>query len=222
MTGFVFDFNGTLFLDSEKHEQAWQIFAQKHTGKPLTSPDYANHVHGRNNAEILAYFFGTAIQPEEMTALAEEKEAIYRTLCAADPDNLHLIAGAANFFQQVKQAGYPMNIATAANKANVDFYFEVFQLQRWFEYDQVVFDDGTLASKPDPQPYLRAMQKCRLKPDEVTVFEDSTTGIKAANRAHVAQIIAVGRQGNEAELMALPNVALVIADFNDPQLQQLL
>lgn len=29
MHAFIFDFNGTLFKDSDKHEAAWQQFAQE-------------------------------------------------------------------------------------------------------------------------------------------------------------------------------------------------
>lgn len=36
-----------------------------------------------------------------------------------------------------------MTIATATVKENVEFYFDVFQLDRWFDFDKVTFDDGS-------------------------------------------------------------------------------
>ena len=38
-------------------------------------------------------------------------------------------------------------------------------------------------SKPDPQPYERAMEILELKPDQVIVFEDSDAGLRAAINA---------------------------------------
>ena len=37
----------------------------------------------------------------------------------------------------------PLTIATATIKENVDFYFDTFALDRWFDPDKVVFDDGS-------------------------------------------------------------------------------
>ena len=33
--GLLFDFNGTMFFDSEKHKEAWDVFSQKYRGCPI-------------------------------------------------------------------------------------------------------------------------------------------------------------------------------------------
>ena len=35
MKALAFDFNGTMYMDTDKHRQAWDIFFQKYIGRPL-------------------------------------------------------------------------------------------------------------------------------------------------------------------------------------------
>lgn len=46
-------------------------------------------------------------------------------------------------------------------------------------------------AKPHPQPYMVAMQKYGLGPDEVVVFEDNQIGIESAKAAGIKDIIEV-------------------------------
>ena len=50
--GLLFDFNGTMFFDSEKHKKAWDVFSQKYRGCPIS--DYElDHTHGKTNKKII-------------------------------------------------------------------------------------------------------------------------------------------------------------------------
>lgn len=46
-------------------------------------------------------------------------------------------------------------------------------------------------AKPSPQPYLIAMKKLSVRPDEVMVFEDNSFGYEAALRADIKDIVMV-------------------------------
>lgn len=49
MKGIIFDFNGTLFQDSDKHEAAWRQFALEQFGRKITDEEFIRNIHGRNN-----------------------------------------------------------------------------------------------------------------------------------------------------------------------------
>jgi HAD superfamily hydrolase (TIGR01509 family) len=49
-------------------------------------------------------------------------------------------------------------------------------------------EDFTL-SKPDPEPYLRAMEKCGYGPDECLVVEDSPRGLASARAAGIRCLV---------------------------------
>ena len=50
--GIIFDFNGTLFFDTEKQEQAWNTVSFSLRGHPFDPEEMDEHVHGRNGKSI--------------------------------------------------------------------------------------------------------------------------------------------------------------------------
>lgn len=221
MHAFIFDFNGTLFKDSDKHEAAWQQFAQEQFHRTVTPQEYQIQVHGRNNREILTYFAGQSLADATVVKMAARKEAIYRTLCLADPAHLTLAPGAVALLEALKQRHIMRTIATAAPQANLAFYRTTFELDRWFDWQHVVYDTGQFRSKPHPDPYLQAAKQLQQAPANCVVFEDSASGIEAAYRAKVGQIIALETNQNGAQLATLPGVTQVIPDFRSLTAAQL-
>ena len=81
--------------------------------------------------------------------------------------------------------------------------------------EHVVYDDGTLAGKPDPDVYLRACARLGVAPEDCVVVEDSYAGIASANAAKVGAIIAITATNPAAALEKLPGVKAVIDDYRD-------
>lgn len=53
MKGIIFDFNGTLFWDSEIQENAWKTFGKKLSGRDITDEEFNTYFHGRTNKDTL-------------------------------------------------------------------------------------------------------------------------------------------------------------------------
>lgn len=85
----------------------------------------------------------------------------------------------------------PHTIATGSEKTNVDFFIKIFHLDKWFDVDKIVYDDYKIAGKPDPAIYLKALDILNLDPAQTLVFEDSYSGIRAANSAHIGRLVAI-------------------------------
>ena len=51
MKGIIFDFNGTLFWDSEIQENAWKTFGKKLSGRDITDEEF-NKVRGKIKGEV--------------------------------------------------------------------------------------------------------------------------------------------------------------------------
>ena len=144
LNGIIFDFNGTMFQDSHLHEQAWIDMIQKYSpGNGLTETEILTNVHGRTNDKILRHFVSPDLTDEEVQKLSLEKEEHYRRLCLNKPEQLVLTDGLTEVLDDLKERKLPLTIATATIKENVDFYFDTFALDRWFDPDKVVFDDGS-------------------------------------------------------------------------------
>lgn len=213
--GVIFDFNGTLFWDSEKHETAWKEFSKEIRGVELNEEEFKTRVHGRTNELILKYIMGEYCDKDKIDELSKEKERVYRELCKKDKENFRLVPGANEFFDYLKERGIPFTIATASIKENVDFFVESFNLNRWFDVNKIAFDDGNTRSKPNPDIYLKAADLLGVNIKECIVFEDAISGIKSANNAGVKEIIVIDGIGEKETFKDIVGVSKVIKDFRE-------
>ncbi len=94
MKGIIFDFNGTMFMDSDLHEAAWLYVIQKYTEKKMTEEDILKHIHGKTNDVILRHFISSELTDEQVEQLSDEKEAYYRKLVLASPNHQGFTKGA--------------------------------------------------------------------------------------------------------------------------------
>lgn len=212
----IFDFNGTMFFDEEKHVLSWRSFAKKKFNVSIPDEDFPKHIHGFNNREILTYLSGHPVSEEETDRLAIEKEGEYQALCEEDKENLHLVTGLPAFLDLLVSQHVPIAIATASRKFNVDWYIKTFDLLRWFKKENIIYDDGTLTrGKPDPMIYQRAMKKLHRKPEDCLIFEDSVSGLKSALNAKAGSVIAIEPKDVEDRGRSVNGVKEILNDFSD-------
>lgn len=212
--GIIFDFNGTLFFDTDKHEKAWGAYAEKLLNRPLTKDEFDN-LMGRNNTLILKFLLGRMPSEDEERTMGGEKEEVYRNLCRSDGNGCKLAPGAEEFLNVLTERNIPIAIATSSNLENVEFYREMFHIEKWFSEDRIVYDDGSINGKPAPDIYLKAAERLGLKPAECAVYEDAVSGIAAARNAEVGMITAVA-SATSAEVLAKENeVSRVITDYKN-------
>ena len=60
-----------------------------------------------------------------------------------------------------------------------------------FREDHIIYNDGKARGKPFPDLFNNAIRVLGIAKEQITVFEDSTSGIDAANNAGVGNIIIV-------------------------------
>jgi HAD superfamily hydrolase (TIGR01509 family) len=217
MKGIIFDFNGTMFQDSHLHEKAWFFMINKYSSKSITDEEILMNIHGRTNNEILTYFISENLTDQEIGELSFEKEAYYRELCLKNKKELKLTEGLVETLDQLKELGMPLTIATATVKENVEFYFEVFHLADWFDFNNVTFDDGSFPGKPEPNIFIIAAKKLGFEPSECLVIEDAVSGLTAAKKAGIGTIIAIDPFGKNRSLFQEKQLGSggIITDFTN-------
>jgi len=194
LKGVVFDFNGTLFWDTKLHNRAWDIFLAKN-GFVLSNQEKMDKIHGKNNQTILSNIFLKELSESDVEALTIEKETIYQELCLQE--KMELAPGAVAFFCFLKSSQIPFTIATASGIENINFYFEHLALNKFFDRSKIVFSDGLIPSKPDPQIFLKAIDILEIKNQETLIIEDSFAGIRAAENAKAGKIIIVDSNNDD-------------------------
>ena len=212
--GIIFDFNGVLIYDGHLQELSWQKVLSKITKKNIPIKKIQSFIHGKTVKEVLETFLKRKLTPEELKIFSNEKERYYRTLCLANKEQFKLAKGAENFLNWLVNSEVPIAIATSAGKDNMDFYFKHLHLSTWFNWNVIVYDDGTIKSKPAPDPYLLAAKKLQLEPSQCIALEDSVAGIKSAKAAKIGYIIAVCAE-RAPDRFIKNNANLIINSYDD-------
>ena len=106
--GAIWDVDGTLVDRAELHFAAWEEVSRAH-GRDFTRADFAA-TFGRRNPEIIAALFGERFSPEEVEALGERKEELYR---AAAGRGVGLLPGARELLEGLRRAGFRQAIGSS-------------------------------------------------------------------------------------------------------------
>lgn len=211
--GVIFDFNGTLFFDSDKHIKAWGRLSQDLRGVSISPEELQSHFYGVPNNRAIEYLLQSNCTEEELSAYSERKEAYYREYCKNDEASFHLTPGAAAFFSQLNENGIPFAIASASIKPNIDFFVESFGLDQWFTRDRIIYDDGRFQNKVDMFCYAASV--IGVPVEDCLIFEDSESGIRDALKAGCRNVIVVDSMDVAKRYIGQLGIVKVIKTFEE-------
>ena len=213
MKGVIFDFNGTLYWDSQLHYDAWREYSKILRGYEFSDIEMRDKMFGHTNEDIIEYAIGKKPTKEMVEKYAKEKEAVYRKRCLEDLDKFKLAPGAIELLDFLKENNIPRTIATMSEWDNVEFYIKEFQLEKWFDLDKIIYSDGTIPGKPAPDIFQIASKKINLDPKDCIVVEDAIAGIKSAQTAEIGKIIAIASLEPIEFYQQIDGVDSIIKDF---------
>lgn len=215
LKGILFDFNGTLFFDSDLHLEAFRrVFVQY--GQPIPTDEFMiQRFFGRTNENIFRSNIDPNATPSDIIKFNDRKEDAYRDLCLESPHIFHLVDGACELLDYLKDKNIPFCLATGSDIDNVNFYIKHLGIDRWFSEDNMVYTNGTFKGKPDPDIYEIAAKKIGLDPSECMVFEDGTSGIRSANAAGAGAVTLVYESKYPSPLTDETKVDGIYHDFKD-------
>ncbi len=211
--GVIFDFNGTLFFDNPKHILAWSKISMEIRGHGISEQELHEHINGVPNNKVVEYLFNGNCTLEDMEKYSELKEQYYRDFCKADEKTFHLVAGASNYFNTLKEKKIPFTIASASIKPNIDFFVESFHLDQWMDPNTIVYDDGTYENKIEM--FNKAAEILGIEVSDSLIIEDSISGIESAFKAGCRNIIVMDSANKKEIYEKLPGVIKVIDSFEE-------
>jgi HAD superfamily hydrolase (TIGR01509 family) len=89
------------------------------------------------------------------------------------------------------QGSVLMGIVTSSRKVHFDIIHANTGLLSFFDF--VLTREDYQKSKPDPEPFLTAVNQNRLRPEESIIIEDSARGLAAAKTAGIRCIVVPNR-----------------------------
>lgn len=214
MKAVLFDFNGTLYNDTNYHRRAWHDYMLERFGREYGVEEIDRWFIGPANRAILEHCF-PGISDADADRYSREKEAVYRGIASETEESRRLVDGVPEMLDCLAARGIPFAMATASLLDNVEFYLNGLGLSRWFTMDRIVYDTGAIACKPAPDFYIEAARRLGCVPRDCVVVEDSPTGIESARRAGAGRIIAIDCTQPRAALEKRPELYAVIHDFRN-------
>jgi beta-phosphoglucomutase len=172
----IFDMDGVIVDSHPIHKKAWRRFLDS-VGKEVPEEDLDFILDGRKKEDILRHFLGE-LSPEEIHRLGHEKELLFREEARAE---LRPVEGVEQLLNSLSQAKIKLGVASSGSDSRVNFVLRQLHLLEYFS--AIVAGDEVSAGKPDPAIFRLTSQKLEVAPEQILVFEDSVSGVKAATAA---------------------------------------
>jgi HAD superfamily hydrolase (TIGR01509 family) len=211
-TALLFDLDGTLVDSDAEHLVAFQRVFAPH-GIKLDRSEYAANIMGASN-EMIARRYLSHLPPHEQAATLDTKEAAYRDGLG----DLEPILGALALLDYADRRGLKRAVVTNAPRANAEKVLAALGIGRRLP---IVVIGGELArSKPDPLPYLTALERTGALAAHSLAFEDSLSGVRAAAATGLAVVGMTTTLDSQTLIEA--GATFAASDFTDPRIFELI
>lgn len=180
----LFDMDGVLFNSMPYHAEAWHQVMKSH-GLTLSREEAYMH-EGRTGAGTINIVFqremGRDASLEEIDNIYKEKSILFNSYTEAER-----MPGAWELLQQVKADGLVQMVVTGSGQLSLLERLE-HNFPGMFQKELMVTAFDVKYGKPNPEPYLMALQKGGLKADEAVVVENAPLGVEAGHKAGIFTI----------------------------------
>ena len=179
---FITDFDGTLANTFEANYASYKVAFKEETGIDFDKQFYKDSFGLR--IDDICHNLG--INDQNIVKEIKKAKAIqYKS-------NTHLIEINSQLQSELmhfRNTGYRVVVATTATKENLTNVLKALNIL--YMFDIIITGDDVKKGKPDPEVYLKALEKLELNASEVVVFEDSESGIEAAHNAGIENVIKI-------------------------------
>ncbi|MBD0291163.1 MAG: HAD family phosphatase [Thermoleophilia bacterium] len=172
----IFDFNGTLSHDEPILAEIFvELFAAH--GRPLSVQEYFDELAGLSDPEIVRTWLGR--EHPAVEEVIRERVERYRAAVADGSSVPPHVREAVRYAAE----RVPVAVVSGAARAEIEPVLEAAGLADALSL--VVSADDVLHGKPDPEGYVRALERldAGIPTEDVLVFEDTEAGIAAAKAA---------------------------------------
>ena len=174
----VSDFDGTLVDTFRANLEAYRV-AFNEFGYELTERQYRKRFGLRFDAFMESMGISDDVVKEK---IKETKSLVYPDYFSLLRVNNTLLS----LIRSFKESGGKTALASTARRKNLRNILTYIAASDVF--DQILAGEDVAAGKPDPEIYIKAMERFGVAAGETLVFEDSEAGFKAAGNAGIPYI----------------------------------
>jgi HAD superfamily hydrolase (TIGR01509 family) len=175
LRALIFDMDGTLVHSDPVHLRAFaEVLGPE--GVEINDELYRSTIIGHTNESIFATLLPGRPVSEHQT-FADLKEAAFRRLAR----ELKPLDGLLHLLDWAERNAVKVALVTNAPSLNATHMLDMMGLTDCFSVK--VTRDDVSRGKPDPLPYLTALDRLGIPAEQAIAFEDSPSGMQAAKGA---------------------------------------
>ena len=186
LTAIIFDFDGVI-ADTEPLHFAGFRQTLAEIGISLTESDYYANYLGYDDRGCFIAALTAHRRPTDPANLAQLMQRKAHAYLESVKDHLAIFPGVREFVCEAA-AAYPLSIASGALRHEIEVILDQAGLRK--EFLHITSAEDVTRGKPDPQPFLHALnalnRQCReqaITAESCLVIEDSIPGIRSAKTA---------------------------------------
>lgn len=181
----LFDMDGVLIEAKDWHYEAMNK-ALKLFGMEISRYDHLVTYDGlptRKKLEMLSIERGLPKPLHQFIDAMKQQYTMEIVYAQCKPRFYHEYALA-----RLKKEDYRMAVCSNSVRNSIEMMMQKACLEKYFDF--YVSNQEVLHGKPNPEMYIKAIEKMGLSPDECLILEDNENGIKAAlaSGAHLLKI----------------------------------
>lgn len=172
----IFDFDGVI-IDSERIHARAKEATLKHFEIKFP-PNIFNDFKGQTDKDFFSHVVQHLSEDKiSAEAMIECKKSIYATFF----EEIQLIQEVDEFILFARERFEILGITTSTTLHDYLLATKKFHIEKFFDF--IITGEDTHKHKPDPEPYLLAIQRLSFDKKHAMVIEDSPNGIRAAKAA---------------------------------------
>jgi HAD superfamily hydrolase (TIGR01509 family) len=188
---FFFDLDGTIVLTDDIYFSVWFEILKEYN-LTLTNEMFKNYIQGNNDDYVLKTLLPN--MSIELEKISEKKDLGF----IENISKLNVINGAEKFISSLKRLGHKCCIVTNCNRRVANYIINYIGFDKYVDF--IISSDDCLHGKPNPEPYLKALEKCNISCNKSIIFEDSKTGILSGRSINPKLMIGLQTLYSDKEL----------------------
>jgi beta-phosphoglucomutase len=191
LKALFFDMDGTIFNTESIHAEAMFLIARQHKIRPPMSPDAVHQLlMGKADHLVFDVIKDWEGFPKTWNAMdfINQKNANVIELLRNTDFKTYFVPEVSKLLNDARKDGMFIALVTSSEKVVTEELLKLTNMEKFFDY--VLTRDDTPHVKPDPWPYLKALEVSGFEKFETMIFEDSNVGLEAATTSgsHVIKV----------------------------------
>lgn len=169
--------------------------------------DFLNEYIGRSDEFFFEYVYKNMDNSHSIEEMLMEKNAFFEKLLP----KLEYVGDFTDFISKVKSLKLQTGLVTSSSLFTVNKVNKL--LNHTSHFDTVVTAEDTLKHKPDPDPYLLAIERLNADIESTLIVEDSINGVRAGKAAGC--VVAGLTSSHSSETLQRAGADYVINSFSE-------